>query len=277
MSSKIGLTYVPLRARLDIEDIFDGRPVCLIDQIMLANDGQPDVVGSIIFVVKKGARCGPDGWAVGYFDKCKVTQLAASLARKPDASVPPRQEQLTEVTTLQNVREPDTFSDDDASSNDGAGDWWGESSMSEEEPEVNEHLHDRDVSADFRLISQDDKVDIAKKLGDRIDMARYVVFTSARRNQVDVYWKKREQRMFAQVHLYAADQISQTRGARSFTSTRSCSISYRGLKAALLRAELWQMWHIGLLFALSDWLFLFVVKTGASAGAFHPFIFLAIK
>ena len=144
---------------------------------------------------------------------------------------------------MQVVREPDTFSDNESISGDESDAWWGESSVSEEEPEVNEHLKERDAATDFRLISVDGKVDITKKLGNRIDMIRYVAFASARHNQVAVYWEKREQRMFTQVHLYAASQIIQARGARAFTSTRSCSISYHGLKEALLRAELWQMWH----------------------------------
>ena len=163
-SSEIGLIYVPLTARLDIDDVFDGRPLFLIDHLMMANDGLPDAAGSIIFVVKKAARRTPEGRVADYFDKCKVTQLVGRTDPRPDAPLQRRQEQIVDVTTWKNVQEPDTFSDD-ADSSDDPGDWWGESSLSEEEPDVTERPHGRDLSSEFRMISQDDKIDITKKLG----------------------------------------------------------------------------------------------------------------
>ena len=243
VSSKAGEIRAPLEAKLDMDDLFDGRYVCLLDSLMIEDEGSPVKVDHLIFVVKKAARRTDARWVVDYYRRCKVKVLDTPPIvpdERPTMAQPP----LLHIDSWQNSREPDTFSDveEDAHS-EGASIRWDASTESDEEPEAEENIDEQNLERDFKLITQDDKVDITRKLGGRIDTRRYVVFTSARFNQVTVYWEKREQRMHIALHLYASEQIGNTKGATSFTSTRSCRISYHGLKASLLRAERWQQWR----------------------------------
>lgn len=120
---------------------------------------------------------------------------------------------------------------------------WVEPSESEEEPLAHEDDEEKKLSKEFELITQDDKIDITRKLGQSIDVTRYVVFTSARHNQVSVYWRKQEHRSYMVAHMRAVEEIGKIPGARAFASTRSCRISYHGLEKALSYAAQWQQWH----------------------------------
>ena len=52
VSSKIGDIRVPLDARMDMGDVFDGRSVCLLDFLMPKDEGFPETVGHVIYAVQ---------------------------------------------------------------------------------------------------------------------------------------------------------------------------------------------------------------------------------
>ena len=220
ISSKIGHVYVPLAAKLDFEDVFNGTPPCLLDYLMTAGDGRPAIVEHVVYVFKKGARSPSDGRVVDYFNKRKVTSMEKHVPT-PDQPFQADQENVYISESWRKVQEPDSFSvEEDGELSDTPSLRWGESSASDEEPTVDEDARERELSRGFRLITLDGKKDITRKLGGRLGEERYVAFTSARHNQVSVYWNKREREREADVRTCAlvcfGSSISGARGPRFY-------------------------------------------------------------
>ena len=63
-SSKLGLLRAPLTAKLDLDDVFDGRRTCLLDYLSYAAEGGIAEVTHVAFLAKKGSRrLQTDGYA----------------------------------------------------------------------------------------------------------------------------------------------------------------------------------------------------------------------
>ena len=172
LSSKIGNIYVPLAAKLDIDDVFNGSHPCLLDYLMTADDGRPAIAEHVVYLFKKGARSTSDGWVVDYFDKCKVTALAKHVPT-PEQPFQAAQENVYVSDTWGKVQEPDAFAvESDGELSDTPSLIWNESSASDEGPTVAEDARERELSREFKLITLDGKKDITRKLGNRIDKER---------------------------------------------------------------------------------------------------------
>ena len=66
ISKKIGRFTAPVAATLDFDNVFDGRSLCLLQELSTLNDGQCAHVESIAILVKLGARSTTDGWVCDY-------------------------------------------------------------------------------------------------------------------------------------------------------------------------------------------------------------------
>ena len=53
-SSKLGAIRAPLTAKVDIDDVFDGRRPCLLDYMLYAADAGADEVTRVAYPAKKG-------------------------------------------------------------------------------------------------------------------------------------------------------------------------------------------------------------------------------
>ena len=51
-SSKIGYIYAPLGGQLDIDDVINGAPPCLLDYLLIADDGNPGIAEHVVYVFK---------------------------------------------------------------------------------------------------------------------------------------------------------------------------------------------------------------------------------
>ena len=80
VSSKAGELYAPEATRLDIDDVFSGDSLCILDYIMDAFDGSFDEPDHMRIVVRKVSRVTSDGWLCDY-DKnaCEPFSMSGSF------------------------------------------------------------------------------------------------------------------------------------------------------------------------------------------------------
>ena len=83
-SSQVGELYAPESTRLDIDDVFNGDSLCVLDYVMSAFDGGFDEPEHMMIVVKTGSILTPDGWVCDYEKKVKVIMLNDSEDKKDE-------------------------------------------------------------------------------------------------------------------------------------------------------------------------------------------------
>ena len=71
-SSKIGEFGAPLLSRLDLDDVFNGASVCLLDYIRTADEGECAIAEEVAYVMRKSAKPTTKGRICEYFDRCKL-------------------------------------------------------------------------------------------------------------------------------------------------------------------------------------------------------------
>ena len=74
-SSKVGEVTAPILAQLDVDDVFGGRSLFILDYVMEADEGSFDEPLYMMVIVKKGAKATIDGWVCEYDKKMKVIML----------------------------------------------------------------------------------------------------------------------------------------------------------------------------------------------------------
>ena len=74
-SAKVGALSSPKMAALDLDDVFGGRSLCLIDYVPAINGGEFDVPTFLVLLVKKGAPSTAEGWVCEYDGRAKVSLL----------------------------------------------------------------------------------------------------------------------------------------------------------------------------------------------------------
>ena len=105
---------------------------------MIAGDGKPGVAEQVVYFFNPGARSTATGWVTDYFNKRKVTSIDRH-APTPDQPFQSAQENVYLSETWRLVKGPDSFSaENDGDIIDTPSSVWGESSVSEEEPTVDE-------------------------------------------------------------------------------------------------------------------------------------------
>lgn len=103
-ANKIGEFGVPLLARLDLDDVFNGTSVCLLDYLSTADEGNCAIVEEAIYIMKKSAKSTTSGWMCEYFNKCRIAKLAESNA-DDGLSRPPRQRERDCLSIVQELCE----------------------------------------------------------------------------------------------------------------------------------------------------------------------------
>ena len=76
VSSQVGELHAPESTRLDIDDVFNGDILCVLDYVMGAFGGAFDEPEHMMIVVKTGSRLTLDGWVCDYDKKVKVVMLS---------------------------------------------------------------------------------------------------------------------------------------------------------------------------------------------------------
>ena len=211
-SSKVGgLIYAPKTSILDLDDVFDGESLCLIDYICTANDGCFDWPNYMMFMVKIGARSTPQGWGCDYDAQMKLVMLDtdkndqihgkhAPPIEVTEAAEIPSQANFsrifdsvdTQVIPVRLYGDSDVESRGNSSNySDVATSSWDESSTPDTEPRDGQSPEARALGRSFKLTDGDRK-DRTRELATHIDNVRYVDYTSARLNQITVRWRNRE-------------------------------------------------------------------------------------
>ena len=215
-SSKIGGEIaIPVAAKVDTDDVFDGRSLCLIEHFMKVDDGHFARPAHLAFVVKSGIKSTPSGWVCEYLHQCKVSTLDYAKCKVKATILPKQVKMFTMEPQLERELNESDFGDNDDVD-------WGESEVSEEEPTPDNDADENQTLAVVK-IDEDDRKDISKKVANFIDVSKYYVCTSAKRNHVQVLWKDREKRSIgastnARRRLYGKTQQTQalfTQVARS--------------------------------------------------------------
>ena len=212
-STKLGLIRVPLKAQLDIDDVFDGRRTCLLDYLSYVSEDGTEVVTHVVYLGKKGVNSTKDGWEMEYQRKCKVVALTnreEPMEGFPNTPVLPSPKQR--IVISQDRTRADTYarvfshvtgvasdveiasdlSDDQYPSD--FSDSWDVEQKSDSEPEQRAN-ESKQWQRKF-YVGREEKLDISQTASRRIDTQNYVVFVSSAENHLSTIWKDREKRKF---------------------------------------------------------------------------------
>ena len=243
-SSKIGVMAVPKKAFMELNDIFNGESVCLLDLIGSADEGKFDEPVNLIILVKKGSASTPTGWECEYDNKFKVVILDnADKTKKGKGKMPLQVYHAPLVLQQQNSNVDDELSslrESDVSEVDSLA--WNASTNSEEEPDHGESDDARDMTATHR-INDDDRRDRTHEMSKHIDVVRYVVYSSCRLNQITVRWRDRERRVHRAAHSEAVRKLALNPVAKAMHGSRASLISKHGMGECVKRAQQWQRWR----------------------------------
>ena len=125
-SSKVGHLRVPKATTIDMDNLFDGRSLFILDFISSADDGEFDKPLFMIVLVKTGVHSTPDGWMCEYDPGTKVIMLEDGADRK---NRPKAKKRPAPVAYMDNI---DAFSDfEDGDFDEHPEFEWGESSEPE--------------------------------------------------------------------------------------------------------------------------------------------------
>ena len=89
-SREIGMFEAPLTAQLDFDDIFDGRNLCIANEINGRIQETSREVLRTAYLVKRGVHSATDGWLCEYRTKCKVAEIMLPRVDQADIPVPVR-------------------------------------------------------------------------------------------------------------------------------------------------------------------------------------------
>ena len=238
-SSKVGEVTAPLVTRLDVDDVFDGHSLCILDYVMEADNGCFDEPLYMMVVVKKGVKAKHDGWICEYDKKLKVVMLNENDSTKANHQPP---EEKTRPHT--GLRPEDDFLTDltEADFSGVPSSRWNESAK-EESDSIGGDTPDAKNMRDTFLVSEDDRKDMTQQLRGVIDEARYVVYTSRRLNKMTVRWRDHEKRAFQAQHREAVGKLKAIPGAKTLQASRTSNVAKHTLAGCLRRAREWQNWH----------------------------------
>ena len=244
-SSKIGDFHIPLNASLDVEDIFDGRSMCLLDELATFDDGSCAVVEGVIYVAKRGVFSTSSGWVCNYYLSSKVVKLPV-VADTEDKNARRRLNPKVKLNLpLQDTDDNLTDFEDCDFEGDVEYRWDGEETSEDDISESG------DVEGELLLrrydkfhITQDDRVEVKHALKNKIDNDKYYVCASSTTNRLCVIWRRRESRKLWKEHTTAVGEITKIHGARTLYGSRTSKLGLHGMAECLQRARDWQEWHI---------------------------------
>ena len=253
-SKKIGEFTAPLSALLDIDDVFDGRRLCLIDQLPTLIDGKCADPHSVAYLPKKGAQSTPEGWLCEYTNTCKVIVLPDNMP-KPDTPGQLDDPSSARRSTFRRIFGKDSVIDLDAQREDTFSDYgesdfddvpeaaWNIEEGFESDPYSGDECQDeRELINTFR-VQEDDRKDISSRMAKIIDTEKYYVCASAVSNHVQVLWRRPGQNRHIHRYAQAFDELAKIPKAREFSSSRTCRINRGGLNECLDKIKFWQKWH----------------------------------
>ena len=258
----LGEIAIPANSTLDVEDVFGGRSMCLLDELPTFGDGECADVEGVIYVAKRGVYSTPAGWICNY---CLISKVA-KLAREPDKQDKNVRRRLNPKTKL-NLPLLDTddnltdFEDCDLECDaeyGWAGDEISNGDISDHGNEEGELLLSR---YDKFNITQDDRVEAKHALRNKIDNDKYYVCASSTTNRLCIIWRKRESREMRKEHANAVGEISKIPGARTLYGSRTSKLGLHGMVECLQRARGWQEWHINVIRGWAGRLYFHVKKT----------------
>ena len=208
--TKLGIIRDPLAAKLDIDDVFDGRRPCLLDYMLYAADAGDDEVTHVASLGKKGVTSTVDEWGCEYHRKCKVVEIItpdvvirqnAVRSRNPDVySNRTRGDAYARVFSNVLVEASD---DDSAQPSEGScgesGHSWDLEYESGQEPD--QLATEPNVWQKQFHMKEDDRMDMSKTVRGRIDTGGYVVFVRKSENHASTIWRGREQMKFTNRQL----------------------------------------------------------------------------
>ena len=234
--------YIPKKAEVDIDDVFNGQSHCLIDYLIQANDGETAFPIAIINTVKEGVTSTTGGWVSQYTTNCKTTSIIYETRKKEKQTCMKRPgRQQTQIVQLADI--------DDEHCSPGPNEVtlptdWDESEKSGGETEMDGSGDDVELVKKINM-KEDDKKDITQKVANYIDVNRYYVFTSAKENQVSALWKDREKKKNWAKYQKAVQKLkaipTQTRALHASFTIKSSQQG--GWKECADRAREWQQWH----------------------------------
>ena len=194
-------------------------------------------------------------WFCEYSTRCKVVLLPKedpthpTIDRSPQLGTPRQGTEFEKIFGKGAIldvgaEKEDTYSDFNESDFSEVSDSrWSVESTSESEPECGyESEEDLKLTNAYR-IKEDDRKDLSSLISRYIDTERYYVCASSKENHVHILWKKRKKQKKLHRYAEALDSISQIRGAREFSSSRTCRVNRGGIKLCYDKIRLWQKWH----------------------------------
>ena len=248
--------YIPKASRIDIDDVFDGKSMCLLDYLAQVDDGELAIPRAVIYTVKEGVKSTLTGWVCTYRDACETALLSTSknaTNRKgalPITQIVPRRDLVGEHVS------PDYHESDPGDGFDLEE--WDESHDDGGETEVNGDASDKELVSKMNMKAEDKK-DITGRVGAYIDMTRYYVFTSAKENHVSVLWKDREKAKNWTKYKQAVGKLKALAPKpRTMHASFTMKLSREGgWKECADRAREWQQWHSGIVVILTivSWFF----------------------
>ena len=167
-SSKIGEVTAPLVTRLDMDDVFGGQSLCILDYVMEADYGSFDEPLYMMGVVEKGVKATHGGWICEYDKKLKVVMLNENDSAKANHRPPIEKPRPHSGLRL----EDDLLADlDEADFSEVPSSGWNESAKEESDSIGGDAPGAKNLRDTF-LISEDDRKDMTQKLRGVIDEAR---------------------------------------------------------------------------------------------------------
>ena len=243
-SSKVGVIQAPKVTRSDVDNVFNGESMCILDYICNADDGEYDEPLFFMVIVKKGTRSTAGGWVTDYDSKMKVV----TLGQKNDMHSTP----YTPATVRSQDRAPSRveieagedmmtdFDEDDFSEVPTCK--WDESSQPDSHTDGGDSPQAKTLRGQF-VLSEDDRKGRTREMKAFVDTSKYVVYTSKRRDQMTVRWRDREMKTHRRKHTDSVKKLSQIPGAKAMHASRTSKVSKHTLPECIKRAQEWQNWH----------------------------------
>ena len=257
-SRKIGLFKAPLTAHLDFDDVFDGRNLCIVNEINGLLEETSCEVLRIAYLVKRGVRSTTDGWICEYHTKCKVVEIKLPRADQAAIPMPVRGKDGLANNDYYNAFGKDSIVDarvdrDDLYSEFNESDFdvtndstWDVVTDDDSGPDYNpDSDDDRDLMDRFR-IKNDDRKEVPESMPRFVDTKRYYICSNSVENHIQVLWRKSEKVKHHHRYVDAARELSAIAKSREFTSSRTCRVNRGGVKECYGKVRDWQRWHSGI-------------------------------
>ena len=245
--TKVGELDAPESTRLDIDDVFNGESLCILDYIMGAFEGGFDEPEYMLIVVKAGARLTSNGWICDYDKTAKASMLNDVGNRKEDSTNATEQQvndkPYDDAMLPAKIKNADGFLTDFVEEfNEIATSVWGESRKAESLSEGGDSPDAENLRNTF-MISEDDRKDRTKVMKTPIDDSKYVAYASKWLHQMTARWRDREMREHRAKHMEAVKVLKTMPNANAMHARRTSNVSKHTLPECLKRAQEWQNWH----------------------------------